>query len=66
MVSIVSLELLCVTHNSVCDQSIKTLQERGSQMLMQKVNVSETKYLPTFVVVPAAHTVQVLTSTQAV
>ena len=40
MVSIVSLELLCVTDNSVCDQSIKTLQECGSQMLMQKVNIS--------------------------
>ena len=66
MVSIVSLELFCVTDNSVCDQSIKTLQECGSQMLMQKVNISQTKYLTTFIVIPATHTVQVLTSTQAV
>ena len=57
--AIISLELSDFTNNCVYNKSIKTLQKCRTKMLMQEVYISESKYLRTILVVPAAETIQI-------
>lgn len=66
LVAVFPLELFGLADDGVGDQPVQTLQERGAEVLMQKVDVPEAEDLSTLVVVPAAHAVEVVSSAQAV
>ena len=55
--AVVSLELSGLVDDGVDDQSIEALQECCAQVLMQEMDVPETKDLGSIGVVPAAQTV---------
>jgi hypothetical protein len=62
VITILPLVLLDLTLDGIGDQPVKTLQEGGSKMLVKEVNIPEAKDLLAILVVPAAHTVQVVGS----